>query len=285
MDGGSPAIAPEAARAAARRLAAVTNSLVLAGSVAPAAATEELERRLAAVMSDEAVAEEEARSRAPAATGGVPFFHRALAVGIFRPPPLSLDDTAGLKKHLDEFGFVVLRGLVDKAFIRCCREAFEPRLTEYIRRKGSNDPQTRNRGPYRHYIDLPMRAPFVDIFRSKHLYNLLVAFLGQDCWCNQLASDTPLGAGSTYQVVHGDLGPHQGEPCRTVAVNWPLCRIDERNGPFEMAISSPGTHRLPDTEARRVIESGEATLQRVLMEEGDVLVRDPRNVHRASPNL
>jgi hypothetical protein len=286
MDAGAPATLQRRRH----RLTVLANALgaaaaPAAAAVPAAAAAAARELQLAATMNDEAVSEEEARAGAPAKSGGVPFFHREPTTGVFQPPELALDDTVGLKQHLDEFGFVVLRGLVSKDFISQCRQAFEPRLAEYISRKGPNDPATRNRGPYRHYIDLPMRAPFVDIFRSEHLYSLLIMVLGRDCWCNQLASDTPLGAGSTYQAVHGDTGPHGGEPCRHVAVNWPLCTIDESNGPFEMAVSSPGTHRRPDTEARRAIESGEATLQRLLMDEGDVLVRDPRTVHRASPNL
>jgi hypothetical protein len=59
-------------------------------------------------------------------------------------------------------------------------------------------------------------------------------------------------------VVHGDTGPHRGEPTSTLAINWPLCAVTARNGPFEMAIGG-GTHRRPDTEARHAIESGEAS--------------------------
>ena len=42
-----------------------------------------------------------------------------------------------------------------------CLAAFLPRLESHIARIGANQLDTRNRGPYRHYIDLPMVPPFV----------------------------------------------------------------------------------------------------------------------------
>ena len=44
-----------------------------------------------------------------------------------------------------------------------------------------------------------MRAPFTDVLRHEPLCALLVAVLGPDVRCDQLASDTPLGVGSTYR--------------------------------------------------------------------------------------
>ena len=64
-------------------------------------------------------------------------------------------------------------------------------------------------------------------------------------------------------------------------MNWPLCDIDERNGPFEFA---PESHLLPVAEAHRRIQSGELPLRRLTMRKGDVIVRDPSCLHRASPN-
>jgi hypothetical protein len=59
------------------------------------------------------------------------------------------------------------------------------------------------------------------------------------------------------------------------AINWPLVDVDERNGPFKMAVGGR-THAKPAIEARALIESGEAELQRLMMRVGDVLVRDLR---------
>lgn len=77
--------------------------------------------------------------------------------------PASLDDVGALAAAVRQNGFVVLRSLMPAAWVASCRAAFEPRLAEYLRRKGSAAP---NRGPNRHYIDLPMRAPFVNMLAN-----------------------------------------------------------------------------------------------------------------------
>ena len=75
-----------------------------------------------------------------------------------------------------------------------------------------------------------------------------------------------------------------------------MCDIDDDNGPFEMAA---GTHRLvgqcrvdgqdnffPELEqAHRQIVDGSLPLRRLHMRKGDMMIRDPRCLHRASPNL
>ena len=114
---------------------------------------------------------------------------------------------------------------------------------------------------------------------------LVHELLGPAAYCDALASDTPTGRGSTYQCVHGDFGMHDGgEEADIIAINWPLVDVTEQNGPFEMAIGGR-THVKPAIEARALVESGHAELQRLTMRVGDVLVRDIRCVHRGSPNL
>ena len=75
-----------------------------------------------------------------------------------------------------------------------------------------------------------------------------------------------------------------GEGADLFAINWPLVDVDESNGPFEIAVGGR-THVRPAVEARALVESGAAELRRLTMKAGDVLVRDIRCVHRASPNL
>lgn len=114
---------------------------------------------------------------------------------------------------------------------------------------------------------------------------LMHELLGPDAYCDALASDTPTGRGSVYQCVHGDSGMHDGgEVADLFAINWPLVDVTEENGPFEMAVGGR-THVKPAVETRALVESGQAELQRLTMRVGDVLVRDIRCVHRASPNL
>jgi ectoine hydroxylase-related dioxygenase (phytanoyl-CoA dioxygenase family) len=79
-------------------------------------------------------------------------------------------------------------------------------------------------------------------------------------------------------------------------LNWPLCDIDDDNGPFEIAA---GMHRLVGQcrvdrhdsffleleQAHRQIVDGNLPLRRLHMRKGDMMIRDPRCLHRASPNL
>ena len=225
------------------------------------------------------------------------FHHPGTAV-VYSAPAIPLDDVDSLVQAVQRDGFVVLRGAMSRQWVAACREAFAPRLAEWVRRKGENDPATRNRGAFRHYIDMPMSRPFSDLLASPHLDAVLSGVLGPDVVCDQFASDTPLPGSrlpggtqdplaavtSTYQDVHGDLGDHDGGPTNVLAVNWPLCHVTELNGPFEMAVGGH-THRIPSDGAREAVTSGRAVLSRLLMSEGDVLIRDPRCVHRASPNL
>jgi ectoine hydroxylase-related dioxygenase (phytanoyl-CoA dioxygenase family) len=74
-------------------------------------------------------------------------------------------------------------------------------------------------------------------------------------------------------------------------LNWPLTDIDDENGPFEMAA---GTQRLVGqcradgsdryypqlAEAHRQISTGALPLRRLHMRKGDLMIRDPRCLHR-----
>ncbi|MEJ7712693.1 MAG: hypothetical protein WKF84_23305 [Pyrinomonadaceae bacterium] len=57
--------------------------------------------------------------------------------------------------------------------------------------------------------------------------------------------------------------------------------MTEENGPFEVARA---THMLSKSEGLKKIESREITLEPVLMNLGDVMVRDVRGLHRGTPN-
>ncbi|CAF4953312.1 unnamed protein product, partial [Rotaria sp. Silwood1] len=90
--------------------------------------------------------------------------------------------------------------------------------------------------------------------------------VGADRVFCQLATDTPC-KGSQYQDLHRgtqSLFPEWGQetPPYQLTVNFPLVDCNPENGPFEMALS---THLLPKEEALRRIESGEISLQQVLM--------------------
>jgi ectoine hydroxylase-related dioxygenase (phytanoyl-CoA dioxygenase family) len=66
-----------------------------------------------------------------------------------------------------------------------------------------------------------------------------------------------------------------------LVVSFGLIRIDQENGPIEIAA---GTHRMRRDDAQRVVSSGEIPLQPVILEVGDVLIRHPWALHRGTPN-
>jgi hypothetical protein len=163
------------------------------------------------------------------------------------------------------------------------REAFAPLLARHVEREGHR----LNRGPARYYVTLPFAAPFADpeVFEDEDVLRVVHALVGPDAVMCQLATDTPL-EGSAYQDVHRDAPPlfpeTAGEtPPFQLAVNFPLVDVTAEHGPFEVARA---THMLTKEEGLRRIESGEATLEPVLMEAGDVLIRDVRGLHRGTPN-
>lgn len=244
-------------------------------------------------------------------------------------------DIGRLVAAVRQEGFVIIRNALPTAWVDACSEAFVPRLRAHIQRIGENDPKTRNRGPFRHFMDVPCCQPFVGITGCDVAIAVVRELLGQEVAVGGLASDTPLGVpqaggrGSVYQGVHwcahtsisvslsvisrldaesDSLLAHSRMACRDGTglndldvppecyLNWPLTDIDDENGPFEMA---PGTQRLvgqcrtdgsdryhPElAEAHRQISTGMLPLRRLHMRKGDLMIRDPRCLHRASPNL
>lgn len=180
-------------------------------------------------------------------------------------------------------GFCVLPGHFERALVGAWREAFAPLLEKHLEREG----HVQNRGPGRYYVTLPWREPFSDarVFEDEDVLGVVSGLVGEDAVLCQLATDTPL-LGSEYQDVHRDappLFPETGAetPPFQLAVNFPLVDVFEENGPFEVA---RGTHMMSKEEGLRRIESGETTLEPILLRAGDVLVRDVRGLHRGTPN-
>ena len=180
-------------------------------------------------------------------------------------------------------GYCVLRDHFSTATLKVWREAFAPLLHDHIEREG----KLRNRGPARYYVTLPFNAPFADpsIYEDEDVLALVERLVGEDAVMCQLATDTPL-LGSDYQEVHRDappLFPETGRetPPFQLAVNFPLVDMTLENGPFEVV---RGTHMIPKAEGLQRLESGEIELEPVLMQAGDVMIRDVRGLHRGTPN-
>jgi ectoine hydroxylase-related dioxygenase (phytanoyl-CoA dioxygenase family) len=142
------------------------------------------------------------------------------------------------------------------------------------------------RGPGRYYVTLPWTRPFADprVFANPSILKVINRVFAQEYVIAQLAVDTPV-LGSDYQEIHRDHRPLFTEdfqtPLYALAVNFPLCRVDEENGPMQMA---RGTHRMTKEDALRKIASGEIEMESFPMEFGDVAIRTPYAMHRGTPN-
>jgi ectoine hydroxylase-related dioxygenase (phytanoyl-CoA dioxygenase family) len=186
-------------------------------------------------------------------------------------------------QEVRETSATIVRGLFPVETIDAWNAAFQPLLQAAIAREG-DDP---NRGANRYYVTLPLHGLWADpeIIDNDVVMAIVSELVGADGVMQQLASDTPL-KGSDYQDLHRDtqlLFPETGaeSPPYQLAVNFPLVDVMEDNGPMEMAA---GTHMLSKAEGLRRVESGETPLTRVLMNRGDVMIRDVRHIHRGTPN-
>jgi len=180
-------------------------------------------------------------------------------------------------------GFCILPRHFSGEKLQACNEAFRSLLEDHIKREG----QLQNRGPGRYYVTLPFILPFAepDFYEDDDLLGIVWALTGTDAVMCQLATDTPV-LGSEYQQIHRDappLFPKWGRetPPFQLAVNFPLVEVRTDNGPFDIA---RGTHMLSKEEGLRAVESGEKKLETVVMQLGDVMIRDVRALHRGTPN-
>jgi Phytanoyl-CoA dioxygenase (PhyH) len=196
---------------------------------------------------------------------------------------------AQLEAFVEDFrgdGFCILKRHLSRDLIERWRGAFEPLMRERI-----GNGTASGRGPGRYYISLPFTDPFNDprVYEDADVLGILDRLTGGDLVLPELATDTPL-EGSDYQPIHRDhmlCSPDlpTADACEPFqfAVNFSLVDITHENGPFEIV---RGTHLLADEEATRITLSGEAEsrLEPLLMEAGDVMVRDVRALHRGTPN-
>lgn len=179
--------------------------------------------------------------------------------------------------------YAILPRHFPQATIDAWREAFAPLLQTHIAREGD----LQNRGTARYYVTLPFEGVFADpaIFEDADVLAVVELLAGKEFVMCQLASDTPL-RGSQDQDLHRDTPPLFPEwgmetPPFQLAVNFPLVDVTRENGPMEVA---PGTHMMEKNDALARIAAGEIPLEPILMDAGDVLIRDVRSIHRGTPN-
>jgi ectoine hydroxylase-related dioxygenase (phytanoyl-CoA dioxygenase family) len=187
-----------------------------------------------------------------------------------------------LAEELERDGICILKGLIPPDTLAEWTEAYE----DLVERRRSLPGGLAPRGPGRYYLTLPWTAPFADpsVFANASIRKVIDRVFVQEYVMVQLAVDTPT-LGSEYQEIHRDHRPLFTEdfhtPLYALAVNFPLCRVDGRNGPMEMA---PGSHRMRKDEALARIAKGELAMKPYCMEPGDVSIRSPYALHRGTPN-
>ena len=193
-------------------------------------------------------------------------------------------DVQSCIQKIRQDGYCILRGHFPVDAVEACRVAFEPIAEAYLA-KFADKP---NRGPNRHYIPLPFRPPFYHpaFFADDTVFAIAAGIMGEQMVIDQYASDTPF-KDSAHQDVHADLQPLFAErpdlilPPELLAMNWPFVDVTPERGPFQIAV---GTHQMPREQALAGIESEEVPLESLLMQVGDVMIRDPRCLHRGTPN-
>jgi hypothetical protein len=192
-----------------------------------------------------------------------------------------------IRNHVERVrteGYTILKAHFSKDLITSIAEAFHPIYEANLDTIRTNP----NRGPMRHYLRLPLAEPFYQssIHADPGVINVVKGLLGEDAEFAQYATDTPAN-GSDFQEWHSDVQPLFPEapeycpPPAVLTVNFSFVDIGPHNGPVEVAA---GTHLMPFDEALPKIESGAISHKPLFMNVGDVLIRDPRCVHRGTPN-
>ena len=207
---------------------------------------------------------------------------------------------------LHSAGYVVLRDALPRDLVAEARDAFAEILSDCIdSREGDAWYQVsrRRQAVYwergaRWRIFPKLRPPLDDprLLANPLVVSLLAELLGEDFRCKFVSSDTCV-KGSAVQAPHRELGTAGAPEPLAYIVNVPLTRCTRRNGPLEVwptasHLWSPRVlerHGLPDDVqdgsnpeledlARRLPS------QRLLLDPGSILIRDPGMLHRGTPN-
>lgn len=187
-----------------------------------------------------------------------------------------------LADELNRDGICVVKNLFDAKVLAEWRRCFDREFERRRNAPGGLAP----RGPGRFYFTLPWQPPFSDeqVFANPTVLGVLNRVFAQEYVVVQIAVDTPV-LGSEFQKIHRDHRPLFTEdlvtPLYALTLNFPLCDVDNQNGPLEIV---RGTHRLSRDEGLAGLERGELSVESVRMKLGDGLIRTPLALHRGTPN-
>jgi ectoine hydroxylase-related dioxygenase (phytanoyl-CoA dioxygenase family) len=203
-------------------------------------------------------------------------------------------------------GYVVLRDALPRDLVAGAREAFDDILRDCIEsREGEAWYQVSARRQAvfwergaRWRIFPKLRPPLSDprLLANPLVLPILDELLGRDFRCKFVSSDTCL-KGSEPQAPHRELGTGGTAEPLAYIVNVPLSRNTRRNGPLE--VWPNGTHLWSDEALEHggisdevqdgsnpALEELAARMpsERLLLEPGSILIRNPGMLHRGTPN-
>ena len=192
-------------------------------------------------------------------------------------------DVENCAAEILEIGHCILRGHFPKSALDEFHRGFLPLLSDVMARIPEG-----NRGPNRWAIGLPFAKPmYQSAFFNNDVVNRIVErVLGENTYISYYGTDTPIN-GSEYQRVHADLPflfpeeENHVHPPFLLSVRYVSVDMTPENGPFEAAERTQNLHR---TETLEKVNSREIPLKPLMLEAGDVLITDPRTLHRGTPN-
>jgi ectoine hydroxylase-related dioxygenase (phytanoyl-CoA dioxygenase family) len=212
--------------------------------------------------------------------------------------------TAALSLHAA--GYVVLRDALPASLVARVRAEFDDILRDCMQsRNGDGWYQVSERHQAvfwergaRWRVFPKLRPPLSDaqLLANPLVMPLLEELLGSGFHCKFVSSDTCL-KGSALQAPHRELGAGGAREPLAYIVNVPLGRNTARNGPLEVWPS--GTHMWSAEALDRLgladdVQDGvnpvmdefaaELPSERLLLESGSLLIRNPGMLHRGTPN-
>ena len=203
-------------------------------------------------------------------------------------------------------GYVVLRDALPRDLVAGARGEFDDILRDCIESRDGEawyQVSARHRAVFwergaRWRVFPKLRPPLSDVqlLANPLVMPLLEELLGTGFRCKFVSSDTCL-KGSAMQAPHRELGAGGARKPPAYIVNVPLSRNTHRNGPLE--VWPNGSHLwnaevlrrhelsddIQDGENPAILEfSRRIPSERLLIEPGSLLIRNPGMLHRGTPN-